>query len=222
VGRPKLLDRSRVVDVALCQYWQHGVDSVAMADVARLSGFDRAGIYKEFGGESGLVQEVLKAYSEQHWAPRLPVLASCESPAMKIKMILDAFVNDNVMKDLSPYGVKDKNLKWPRPPAKVKGCAFYGMVISDSLATFTAKTKRQIKQVNEQSRDWFTEDMLDAKKLGELKEGVSVTEAVDFYSDQMLLMQMMRRMSFSKEHMLKATSMIMKSLFAEGVLAVKH
>jgi hypothetical protein len=33
---------------------------------------------------------------------------------------------------------------------------------------------------------------------------------------------MMRRMSFSKEHMLKATSMIMKSLFAEGVLAVKH
>jgi hypothetical protein len=141
---------------------------------------------------------------------------------MKIKMILDAFVNDNVMKDLSPYGVKDKSLKWPRPPAKVKGCAFYGMVISDSVATFTAKTKRQIKQVNEQSRDWFTEVMLDAKKLGELKEGVSVTEAVDFYSDQMLLMQMMRRMSFSKEHMLKATSMIMKSLFAEGVLAVKH
>ena len=222
MGRPKLLDRSRVVDVALCQYWQYGVDAVAMADVARLSGFDRAGIYKEFGGESGLVQEVLKAYSEQHWAPRLPVLASCESPAMKIKMILDAFVNDNVMKDLSPYGVKDKSLKWPRPPAKVKGCAFYGMVISDSVATFTAKTKRQIKQVNEQSRDWFTEVMLDAKKLGELKEGVSITEAVDFYSDQMLLMQMMRRMNFSKEHMLKAISMIMKSLFAEGVLAVKH
>jgi hypothetical protein len=64
--------------------------------------------------------------------------------------------------------------------------------------------------------------MRDAKNLGELKEGVSVTEAVDFYSDQMLLMQMMRRMSFSKEHMLNATSMIMKSLFAEGVLAVKH
>jgi len=222
VGRPKLLDRSHVVNVALCQYWQHGVDSVAMADVARLSGYDRAGIYKEFGGESGLVTEVLAAYDEEYVAPRWPVLDACESPAMKMKMILEAFVYDNVLKDLSRYGVKDTSLKWPRPPVKARGCAFYGMMIADSSASFTAKTKRKIKTVDQANRDWFAEVMCDAEKSGQLREDLSATEAATFYADQMLLLQTMRRLSLSKERMLSVTNMIMKSLFKESVISIKH
>ena len=222
MGRPKLLDRSHVVNVALCQYWQHGIDSVAMADVARLSGYDRAGIYKEFGGESGLVHEVLTAYVEEHVAPRWPVLDACESPAMKMKMVLEAFVYDNVLKDLSRFGVKDKGLEWPRPPARVRGCAYYGMVIADSSASFTAKTKRKIKTVDQAMRDWIAEVMRDAEKSGQLREDLSATEAANFYADQALLMQTMRRLSWSKERMLSVTNMIMKSLFKESVISIKH
>ena len=222
VGRPKLLDRGHVINVALCQYWQNGIDSVAMADVARLSGYDRAGIYKEFGGESGLVHEVLVAYDEEYVAPRWPVLDACESPVMKMKMILEAFVYDNVLKDLSRFGVKDTSLKWPRPPVKVRGCAYYGMVIADSSASFTAKTKRKIKTVDQANRDWFAEVMRDAEKSGQLKEEVSATEAATFYADQMLLLQTMRRLNLSKERMLSVTNMIMKSLFKESVISIKH
>jgi len=222
MGRPKLLDRSHVIKVALCQYWQHGIDSVAMADVARLSGYDRAGIYKEFGGESGLVHEVLMAYDAEYVAPRWPVLDACESPAMKMKMILEAFVYDNVLKDLSRFGVKDTSLKWPRPPVKARGCAYYGMVIADSSASFTAKTKRKIKTVDQANRDWFAEVMRDAEKSGQLREDLSATEAATFYADQMLLMQTMRRLNVSKERMLSTVNMIMKSLFRESVISIKH
>lgn len=222
MGRPKLLDRSHVVNVALCQYWQNGIDSVAMADVARLSGYDRAGIYKEFGGESGLVTEVLAAYDEEYVAPRWPVLDACESPAMKMKIILEAFAYDNVLKDLSRFGVKDTSLKWPRPPVKARGCAYYGMVVADSSASFTAKTKRKIKTVDQANRDWFAEVMRDAEKSGQLREDLSATEAATFYADQMLLLQTMRRLNLSKERMLSATNMIMKSLFKESVISIKH
>jgi len=222
VGRPKLLDRGHVINVALCQYWQNGIDSVAMADVARLSGYDRAGIYKEFGGESGLVHEVLVAYEEEYCAPRRPVLDACESPAMKMKMTLEAFVYDNVLKDLSKFGVKDTSLKWPRPPVKARGCAYYGLVIADSSASFTAKTKRKIKTVDQAMRDWFAEVMRDAEKSGQLREDLSATEAATFYADQMLLLQTMRRLNLSKERMLSATNMIMKSLFKESVISIKH
>ena len=62
MGRPKLLNREHVIDVALNQYWQRGIDNVGMSEISRLSGFDRAGIYKEFGGEEGLVHEVINTY----------------------------------------------------------------------------------------------------------------------------------------------------------------
>ena len=222
MGRPKRLDRSHVVDVALCQYWQKGIDSVAMADVARLSGYDRAGIYKEFGGESGLVDEVLAAYDEEYVAPRWPILEACESPAMKMKMILEAFVCDNVLKDLSRFGVKDTSLKWPRPPVKARGCCYYGMVIADSSASFTSKTKRKIKAVDQANRDWIAEVMNDAEKSDQLREDLSAAEAATFYADQMLLMQTMRRLNLSKERMLSTANMIMKSLFKESVISIKH
>ena len=155
-------------------------------------------------------------------APRRPVLDACESPAMKMKMTLEAFVYDNVLKDLSKFGVKDTSLKWPRPPVKARGCAYYGMVIADSSASFTAKTKRKIKTVDQAMRDWFAEVMRDAEKSGQLREDLSATEAATFYADQMLLLQTMRRLSLSKERMLSATNMIMKSLFKESVISIKH
>jgi len=113
MGRPKLLDRDKVVDVAMCNYWRHGIDNVGMAKIARLSGFDRAGIYKEFDGESGLVNAVIDKYAIEHFLPRVHILEASESPTMAVKMIIDAFIFDNVLKDLSTYGIEDVNLKWP-------------------------------------------------------------------------------------------------------------
>ena len=128
MGRPKLLNREHVIDVAMSQYWQRGIDNVGMAEIARLSGFDRAGIYKEFGSEEGLAHEVINTYLDRNWFPRIPILDSVSSPAMSIKMIFDAFANDNVMKNLTQYGVQDKAVKWPKPVTKARGCCFYGLL----------------------------------------------------------------------------------------------
>ena len=139
---------------------------------------------------------------------------------MKMKVILEAVVRDNVLKDLSRFGVKEISLKWPRPPVKARGCCYYGMVVADSSASFTAKTKRKIKTMDQAYCDWFAEVMRDAEKSGQLREDLSAAEAATFYADQLLLTQTMRRLHLSKERMLSTTNMIMKSLFNEDVLTL--
>lgn len=222
MGRPKLLDREHVVYTALCQYWQHGVDKVGMADIARLSGFDRAGIYKEFGGEPGLVNEAMTCYMEAYVEPRVPILAACSSPVMTMKLLIDAFIFDNVIKNLEPYGIQDKTLSWPKPLAKARGCAWYGVLISETSTNFTGKTKRQMKQIDDAQRGWFVELLTKAEKENYLKSGLSVEEATDFCCDQMMLLQLMRRQGVKKDRMNRARDMILRTVFEESASAVLH
>ena len=219
MGRPKLLNREHVIDVALNQYWQRGIDNVGMSEISRLSGFDRAGIYKEFGGEEGLVHEVINTYLDRHWFPRIPILDSVSSPAMCVKMIFDAFSTDNAMKDLTQYGVQDKAVKWPKPVTKARGCCFYGLLISDSASTFKGATKRKIKELDDSIRAYMREKFALAHQEGLLKDGVSVDEANEFYADQCLLMQLMRRRGYSKKRMIVSRDFALKSLFTESALA---
>ena len=219
MGRPKLLNREHVIDVALNQYWQRGIDNVGMAEIARLSGFDRAGIYKEFGGEEGLVHEVINTYLDRNWFPRIPILDSVSSPAMCVKMIFDAFSTDNAIKDLTQYGVQDKAVKWPKPVTKARGCCFYGLLISDSASTFKGATKRKIKELDDSIRAYMREKFALAHQEGLLKDGVSVDEANEFYADQCLLMQLMRRRGYSKQRMIVLRDFALKSLFTESALA---
>lgn len=222
MGRPKLLDRERVVDVAMCNYWRHGIDNVGMAEIARLSGFDRAGIYKEFDGEAGLVNAVIDKYANEHVLPRMPILESIESPCMTVKMVIDAFIFDNVLKDLSIYGIKDTTLKWPEPTKKAKGCCFYGLVISDSITNMESKTQKKIKEMDENSRQFMFSVFEKAETKDLLREGVTAITAHEFYEDQMLLLQLMRNRNYDEARMIAAGNFMLNSMFAEYVLTEKQ
>ena len=222
MGRPKLLDRDKVVDVAMCNYWRHGIDNVGMAKIARLSGFDRAGIYKEFDGESGLVNAVIDKYANEHVLPRVLILEACESPTMAVKLIIDAFIFDNVLKDLSTYGIEDVNLKWPEPPQKAKGCCFYGLVISDSILDMGSKTHKKIKEMDEKSRQLMFGVFEKAETTDLLRKGVTAITAHEFYEDQMLLLQLMRNRNYDEPRMIAARNFMLNSMFKEHVLSEKQ
>ena len=72
VGRPKLLNREHVIDVAFNEYWLHGINNVAISKVAASAGVSRPGIYIEFQNEDTLQAEVLKKY-----------IVECAEPAHK-------------------------------------------------------------------------------------------------------------------------------------------
>ena len=60
VGRPKTLDREKLINIAYQEYWCFGINNVSLSKIANLAAVSRPGIYKEFTDEDGLKSEVLK------------------------------------------------------------------------------------------------------------------------------------------------------------------
>ena len=63
-GRPKTLDRDRVLQTALIQYWSKGPANVSISDICNLTGASKPGVYREFGSDDGLKRPALTAYQE--------------------------------------------------------------------------------------------------------------------------------------------------------------
>ncbi|MEY2982122.1 MAG: hypothetical protein RL562_2349 [Planctomycetota bacterium] len=75
-GRPKTFDRSRVLDVAMDSYWRDGVDGLSLNEICRRSGVSKPGLYREFGGEDGLMDAVLEQYAGAVLEPLTRLLES--------------------------------------------------------------------------------------------------------------------------------------------------
>jgi TetR/AcrR family transcriptional regulator, copper-responsive repressor len=75
-GRPRSFDREATIDEATTCYWREGPYGVSLNEVCRQVGVSKPGIYREFGGEDGLLAAVIDRYREQVVLPLLDVLAS--------------------------------------------------------------------------------------------------------------------------------------------------
>lgn len=61
-GRPKIEDRERVLDIAMDAYWQEGFAAVSLNDICRRAQISKPRLYREFGGEDGLIEAVIENY----------------------------------------------------------------------------------------------------------------------------------------------------------------
>ena len=83
VGRPKKLDRGHALRVALEGYWREGIYGMSLNEVCRRSNIAKPGLYREFGGEDGLMTAVLALYSDQVLS-KLRDLLSSDLPVDKV------------------------------------------------------------------------------------------------------------------------------------------
>ena len=56
VGRPKTLDRALLIDIAINEYWLHGINNVSLSKIANIAKVSRPGIYKEFINEDAEIR----------------------------------------------------------------------------------------------------------------------------------------------------------------------
>lgn len=61
-GRPKTIDRDRILTAATESYWREGPASLGVNEICRRVGISKPGLYREFGGEDGLTAAVLDHY----------------------------------------------------------------------------------------------------------------------------------------------------------------
>lgn len=92
-GRPKTFDRARVIDVALHSYWAEGVDGLSLNEICRRTGASKPGLYREFGGEDGLMDAVLAQYAAAVLEPAFELIGS-ERPFDQVLSAMVAFMTD--------------------------------------------------------------------------------------------------------------------------------
>lgn len=73
-GRPKTVDRDQVALAALKTYWSEGVHALSLNEMCRRVGISKPALYREFGGEDGLMEAALGRYRGLAVAPLLGAL----------------------------------------------------------------------------------------------------------------------------------------------------
>lgn len=93
-GRPKTLDRERTIDIAMVCYWREGVDALGLNEICRRAGISKPTLYREFGGEDGLMAAALDQYREKMALPVLALLATDRPFAEVLAEIIQAYTAD--------------------------------------------------------------------------------------------------------------------------------
>jgi TetR/AcrR family transcriptional repressor of nem operon len=62
MGRPRTWDRQQVLRKATRLFWEKGFEGAHLQELVEVTGLNRFGLYKEFGGKEGLFHEALQTY----------------------------------------------------------------------------------------------------------------------------------------------------------------
>lgn len=95
-GRPKTLDRERTVETAMMCYWREGVYDLGLNEICRRTGISKPMLYREFGGEDGLMVAVLDQYRQETALPILALLATDRPFAEVLAEVVHAYTSDRV------------------------------------------------------------------------------------------------------------------------------
>ncbi|MEM6785293.1 MAG: TetR/AcrR family transcriptional regulator [Bacteroidota bacterium] len=74
-GRPKTLNRHDIVAAAAATYWREGVHGLSLNEMCRRVEVSKPGLYREFGGEDGLMVAALDHYWDRVISPVFVLLA---------------------------------------------------------------------------------------------------------------------------------------------------
>lgn len=168
-GRPKTIDRARAVGVAMESYWRDGVHALGLNEICRRTGIAKPALYREFGGEDGLMAEALDRYWEDV-GRELIQMTSSDRP---FPLVLEALVR---------FFTEDRG--------KPVGCLFARMRSSPSrLGPLTAK---RVESVREELRSAFKAWYERGKSRGEVNPAIASTLAATFLDMQLttVLLQM--------------------------------
>lgn len=161
-GRPKTIDRDHVIEVAMDGYWREGTDAVSLNELCRRAGVSKPALYREFGGEDGVMDATLEHYAETVLAPMLDLTTHDDPFADVLASMID------IMIDL------DRDM----PP----GCLLAKMRVLSSRLGAATQTRTDNLRAEAQARyaDWVER----AKAQGEITADIPTTVAAAFIDNQ--------------------------------------
>jgi AcrR family transcriptional regulator len=161
-GRPRILDRERVLQTALMQYWDVSPTDVSIGEICKLTGASKPGVYREFGSDDGLKRAALETYRSLALLPLFYILKRDQSFAAA-KAALIAFTTQ----DREALGVPS-------------GCLFVAMRAQrESLGSATGE---RVDLLRQEVLDAYMVWIETAKSKGECSAKIP-TDAAALYFD---------------------------------------
>ena len=183
VGRPKTLDRSILIDIALNEYWLYGINNVSLSKIAKLAKVSRPGIYKEFGDEDGLKYEVIMKYTDLLSSEVIPQYYKAnhvKTMYYHIYSTLGYPVDKKYFKGIS----KSNKLK---KPIKAKGCLFEKSKLEKYR--LNNKSKNAIDSFEKIRKKAFTNYIERLQKTNQLDSSLKLDDVYDYFIAQLSLAQ---------------------------------
>jgi AcrR family transcriptional regulator len=160
-GRPRTLDRARAVEVAMECYWRDGVHALGLNEICRRTGIAKPVLYREFGGEDGLMAEALDKY----WQEVGPAIVDLMSADRPFREVLERLVR---------WFTEDRG--------KPVGCLFVKMRSAPSrLGPATAK---RVESMRDELRSAYEAWYDKGKSRGEVNPAIASTLAAGFLDTQ--------------------------------------
>ena len=168
-GRPKTLNTSDVVDVAMHAYWQDGPENVSLNSVVKRAGVAKPSIYREFGNEDGLTKAALAHYAECVLTNVIALLTS------------DASFHDRI-NAVAHLSAKD--------PLHENGCLFVKMRANQSA--LGENTRALIGQMDAMALAAFEQALREGLENGDWCGNIPVPQAAQYLHAQIGLALDMR------------------------------
>ncbi|MEM7718030.1 MAG: TetR/AcrR family transcriptional regulator [Pseudomonadota bacterium] len=170
-GRPRRLDADKTLDVAMRAYWRDDPADVSINAICKLADVSKPGLYREFGGEDGLMRAVLDRYAEQVLSEIGEILAR------------GAPLTDS-LQDLAHFAGVD--------PKMETGCVFYKMRAGKHR--LGPRTLEAVTAIDAAAVDAFSE-FLDARRAAGDWTGSHPAPVVARYLVEQIGLALMQRAS---------------------------
>ena len=162
-GRPKTFDRERVIGVAMEAYWREGVEEISLNELCRRAAVSKPGVYREFGGEDGLMEAALLRYAETVLDTLIAQIADSPRPFPEVLAGVLEFITD-----------ADR----PIPP----GCLL--VRLRGAGPRLGPKTRARVEALRQSALSTYTLWIDQARSRGELASEVPTPVAAAFLDTQ--------------------------------------
>ena len=188
-GRPKTMKRQEVIGHATALYWREGYPAISLNELCRRLSISKPSLYREFGGEDGLVNAVLSHYREAVIKPFLSYL-KLEQPFAEL---LEALI---------------VGMTAPRefPP----GCLFTEMrLIRTHLGPASME---RLDSIEEERRTAFEHWYEKALSKGEVNPDITAAQAASFIDAQFTLILLHMGQEYTAERVQQEARLAMSIL----------
>ena len=206
LGRPKILSREVIINIAYNEYWAKGIFNVPLSTIASLANVSRAGIYKEFQDEDGLKVAVLNKYIEDSADPVHESYDDYQKFPDQLFNHFDAIINDG-NKNLT----NKKSYLTNKRPKEAIGCLMERTRLN--INSLGPKAKALLIKYTNFRKKCFIEYIKNAQYDGIFNKNLDISDTADYILAQFSMLQNLRLNGFSKKKIEKILDMALVPLY---------